>query len=93
MTLELVLASVGAAGIGLTAAYANSKNSRRIHFVENSELSDELDNLDIDVGASEKCLVCGAELDSDNVGAVVRQEGEYKAVCDRRKCLDTYDLK
>lgn len=92
MTVQLVLASIGAAGIGLTAAYAQSRNKRRIHFVENNELGDELDNLEIEVDAPEECLVCGDNLDPEDVGAVVRKDDEYKAVCEKQSCLDTYDI-
>lgn len=93
MTLLLISATVGAVGIGLaTALTVSNKNERRIHFVEDNDFSDELDDLDIEVSGSEECMVCGDELESEDVGAVVRKEGEYRAVCGKRTCLDTYDL-
>ena len=92
MITMLILASIGAVGVGLTAAYSVSRENRRIHFVEKNDISEELDDLEIEVSAGEECLVCGGELDAEDVGAVVKRGTEYRAVCSKRKCLDTYDL-
>lgn len=92
MTSALVLAPFLGAGIGMAAAYGVSKANRRVHFVKRDKLNQELDNLDIQVSSGETCVVCHDELDPDDVGAIVREEGEYKVVCNKPTCLDTYDI-
>lgn len=92
MTSPLVLAPFIGAGIGMAAAYGVTKANRRVHFVERDNLNQELDNLDIQVSPGETCVVCGDELDPDDVGAIVRDEGQYKTVCNKPTCLDTYDI-
>lgn len=77
----------------MAAAYGVSRRSnKRIHFVESDNLNDELDELEIEVNESERCAECGREVDPGNVGAIIRQDDEYRVVCEKEKCLDTYDL-
>jgi hypothetical protein len=92
MSTLLVLASFLGVGIGLAAAYGATHKQRRIHFVERDNLQKELDNLEIDVKRSETCVECGEEIDPDEVGAIVQVDGEYQVVCNKLKCLDSYDL-
>lgn len=92
MTSPLVLAPFIGAGIGMAAAYGVTRASSRIHFVERNNLTEELDNLDIQVGSAETCVVCGDELVPEDVGAIVQEGGDYKAVCNKPTCLDTYDI-
>lgn len=87
-----ILAPLAGVGIGMAAAYGVKRRNRRIHFVEQENLQNELDHFDIDVGPAETCVECGDELEPDDVGAVVRVEGEYKLVCQKPTCLDTYDI-
>lgn len=83
---------VVAVGIGTAAAYSATHGTKRIHFVERESLNSEIDNLDIEVGHSDTCVVCGDEVDPENVGAIVREDGEYRVVCTKSTCLDTYDI-
>lgn len=94
MSSALVLAPVLGAGIGLAAAYGvtQRQRNRRIHFVESDNLEDELDTLDISVGAAETCVECGDEVTPEEVGALIREDGEYRVICNKPTCLDTYDL-
>lgn len=73
-------------------AYGVTHRNRRIHFVERDNLKTELDNLNITLKHAEMCVECGEELEPADVGAVVREDGVYKAVCNKPKCLDTYDI-
>lgn len=73
-------------------AYGVTHKNRRIHFVERSNLKTELNKFDITVGPAETCVECGDELDPEDVGAVVREDGEYSVICNKQKCLDTYDI-
>lgn len=88
----LILAPILGVGIGLTAAYGVTHRQKRIHFVERDNLQTELENLDIEVSGSEVCVECGDELQPDEVGAIIQEDGEYRAICDQPECLDTYDL-
>jgi len=81
-----------AIGVGAAAGYSATHQNKRIHFVERENLTSELDDLDIELGQSDRCAVCGEEVNPDNVGAIVREEGEYVIVCDKPTCLDTYDV-
>lgn len=92
MNSLLILAPVFGAGIGLTMAYGVTHRNRRIHFVERDNLNRELENLDINVGHAETCIECGDDLDPEDVGAVVRESDEYRVVCNKPTCLDTYDI-
>lgn len=92
MNTFLILAPVVGAGIGLAAAFGVANRKERIHFVKRDNLNAELDDLDIDVGPAETCIVCGDELDPEDVGAIVREDGEYRVVCAKASCLDTYDV-
>lgn len=90
-----VLAPFVAAGIGTAAAYGATHReelTKRIHFVQEDNLSSELEDLDIEIDATETCVECGDEIPKDDIGAFVRVDGGYKAVCDKPKCLDTYDI-
>jgi len=93
MSILLILAAFGGVGVGLTAAYTVTNQDRRIHFVEQNDLNDELDDLEINVDSGEHCVVCGDEVEPSNVGAVVRYDDDYRVVCDKFSCLDTYDMK
>lgn len=88
----LVLAPLIGIGIGLVAAVGVTRRNRRIHFVERDNLESELDDLDVSIGGAETCVECGDELDPKDVGAIVRKDGEYRVVCNKPACLDTYDV-
>lgn len=88
----LLLGPLIAAGIGGAAAYGVTHKDKRIHFVEEDNLSEELDKFDISVSQAETCPICNDEVDSENVGAVIRVDDEYRVICDKSTCLDTYDL-
>lgn len=92
-SLEILVPLAGA-GIGMAAAYGATHKpwSKRIHFVERDSLQSELEDLDVDVAGSETCVECGDEIAPDEIGAVVRVDGEYQVVCDKFECLDTYDV-
>jgi hypothetical protein len=92
MSSFLILAPFFGAGIGLAAAYGITQKDRRIHFVERDNLNEEVEDLDIEIKSSETCVECGDEVNPENVGALVRDNGEYRVVCDKAKCLDTYDI-
>lgn len=92
MNSLLVLGPIIGAGIGMAAGYGVTHQSKRIHFVESEDLDKEMESLDIEVNETETCLVCGDELDSNHVGALVRENGEYRVVCDKTSCMDTYDV-
>lgn len=92
MEAILLLGPVLAAGVGGAAAYGVTHRQKRIHFVEEDNLSKELEEFDVSIGQAETCGVCGDEVDSENVGALVRDGDEYRIICDKPKCLDTYDL-
>lgn len=89
-----ILAPILGVGIGATAAYGatHSDWNRRIHFVKRENLQSEIDELDIEVAAKETCVECQEEISPDEIGAVVRDDGDYRVVCDTTECLDTYDL-
>lgn len=93
MNIILVLVPLLGAGIGLAAAATVTSQERRIHFVESNSLEEELDKFDINIGKAEHCVECGDEIGPGDVGAVVRNDkGEYKFVCEKSTCLDTYDV-
>lgn len=92
MSSLLVLIPALGVGIGLATAYGVTHTDRRIHFVEKENLNEELEDLDIRVGHADTCGECGDEIDPDDVGAIVRNNGEYKVICSRPACLDTYDI-
>lgn len=92
MNSLLILAPLVGVGIGLATAYGMTHRNRRIHFVERDNLQGEMDNLGIQAERSEACLECTDSLEPEEVGAVVREEGEYRVVCNKPTCLDTYDL-
>lgn len=92
MNSLLVLAPMIGVGIGLLAAVGVTRRNRRIHFVERDNIESELDDLDVSIGGGETCVECGDELDPGDVGAIVKEEGRYRAVCNKPECLDTYDL-
>lgn len=92
MNSLLVLAPLAGAGIGLAAAHGVARTDKRIHFVERNNLNEELDDLDIDVGHPERCVECGDEIDPNDVGAIIRENGEYRVICNKSMCLDTYDI-
>lgn len=92
-SLQLLAPLVGA-GIGAVAAYGATHRplNKRIHFVDRGNLESELDDLDIDVAGAETCAVCEREIQPSEIGAVVREDDDYRVICDRPECLDTYDL-
>lgn len=95
MSILQILAPFLAAGVGMAAAYGVTHSDdfkKRIHFVERDNLSSELEDLEIDIQGMETCEECGDEIPTKDVGAFVRVDGHYKAVCDKPKCLDTYDI-
>lgn len=92
MNTFLILAPMVGAGIGLAAAIGVANRERRIHFVKREQLNEELDDLDIDIGPAETCVECGDELEPEDVGAIVRVDGEYRVLCSKPSCLDTYDV-
>lgn len=94
MTSLLILAPLIAAGMGLTVAAGLSfaNRDRRIHFVSKGHLEEELDKFDVEVEDTEHCEVCGDEIESNDVGAVIKDNGDYIFVCKKPTCLDTYDL-
>lgn len=91
-SLMILLLPLVAVGIGTAAAYSATHSKRRIHFVDRGSLDSELENLDIEIDHSDTCVVCNDEVKPENAGAVVREAGEYKLVCDKSTCLDTYDI-
>jgi len=93
METLLILVPLLGAGIGSAAAFGATRRKRRIHFVEQNELEQELTDLDIEVSHQETCMMCGDDIEPDQIGAVVRDGDEYKVVCDKPRCVDTYDLK
>ncbi|MFP9192993.1 hypothetical protein ACLI4Q_15235 [Natrialbaceae archaeon A-CW1-1] len=92
-SLLALLPFIGA-GVGMAAAYGVTHRpfNKRIHFVKRENLQSQLDDLDIEVEGSETCLECGRQIQQNNIGAIVQHEGDYKAVCDKTICLDTYDI-
>jgi len=88
----MLLAPLIGLGVGTAAGYGVSRRNRRIHFVEGKDLPGELDEFDIDIDEVETCAVCGEEVNPENIGALVRENGDYRVVCDDPVCLDTYDL-
>lgn len=78
-----------AASTGVAAAYGVAKKpwKKRLHVVERDNLESELEDLDIE--PVEECSECGEEIQPEEIGAVVRQDGEYKIVCDKSQCLDS----
>lgn len=92
MNSLLILAPFIGFGIGSVAAYSYTRKDRRIHFVDRDNLKTELAELDIEVGSSETCVVCGDEVEPEDVGSIVKTDGEYKVVCQKSTCLDTYDV-
>lgn len=92
MNSFLALVPLVGVGVGLATAYGVTHRDRRIHFVERKNLETELTNLSIDVNRAETCIECGDEIDPEDIGAIVRENGGYRTVCEKQKCLDTYDL-
>lgn len=93
-TLAVLIPAFGVLGVGIgtAAAYRVSQGNRRIHFVEEDNLETELAHFDIDVEGAEECVECGDEINPEEIGAIVLEDGEYRVVCDDPVCLDTYDL-
>lgn len=81
-----------AVGIGTALAYRTTHKNKRIHFVERESLDSELKSFDIEVGQTDSCIVCDDEVNPENIGALVQEGDEYRVVCDKPKCLDTYDI-
>lgn len=92
MNSLLILAPLLGVGIGAAAAFGVSGRNKRIHFVERGNLDSELDDLEIEVENTEVCVECGDEVDPESVGAIVREGDEYRAICNKETCLDTYDI-
>jgi hypothetical protein len=92
MELTLLLVPLIGAGIGTAAACGATHRNRRIHFVKRENLDQELESLDVDVSNTSACTMCGDEVSPEDVGAVVKDNGDFKIVCDKRSCLDTYDI-
>lgn len=94
MSSWLVLAPLAAAGIGMAAAYGVTHKDweTHLHFVQRSNLEEELEDLEIELEALEVCVECGDTISPEEIGTVFLDEGEYKVVCDKRECLDTYDM-
>jgi len=76
----------------MAAAYSVQQRQRRLHFVERDDLDNELDELGIEVTHDEVCMECGREIESGEVGALVKIDGNYRPICNDSVCLDTYDL-
>ena len=91
--IEILVPIIGA-GFGMAAAYGATHKplSKRIHFVSRDNLKSELEDLEINIESGETCVECDDEIGTDEIGAVVREKGEYKIVCNNPKCLDTYDV-
>jgi predicted ABC-type ATPase len=92
MNTLLILAPLLGVGIGSVAAYSYTRENRRIHFVDRDNLNAELNELDIEIGSVETCAVCGDEINPDNVGSIVKIDGDYRVICQKPTCLDTYDV-
>lgn len=94
MTGTIIAGSILGIAVGTAAAYGkkNQEWTKRIHFVERDKLESELDELDIDVDEGETCAECGRSIDPKDIGLVFQHEDQYKVVCDRAECLDTYDI-
>lgn len=94
MSSMQILAPIVGAGIGIAAAYGATHKpwKKRVHFVERDNLESELEELDIEISGVETCELCGDEIPVEDIGAIVLDEGEYKIICDKPKCLDTYDV-
>jgi len=95
MNSLLVLAPMFGAGIGMAAGYGvtHRNRDRRIHFVDRGDMESELSDLDISVKSAETCVECGDDVGPGDVGAFVKEDGGYRAVCNNPACLDSYDLK
>lgn len=93
MQLTLLLVPLIGVGIGTAAAYGATHRNKRIHFVQRDNLNQELESLDIDVSKTTTCAVCGDEINPEDVGAMVRDNGDFKMVCNKTSCLNTYDIK
>lgn len=76
----------------MAAAYGKQHRQRRLHFVERDNLDAEIDDLDIEVSEDEVCAECGRETEQGEVGALIKENGRYKPICNNPVCLDTYDL-
>lgn len=94
MSNWLVLAPIVGVGIGMAAAYGakHGELEQRIHFASKQTLQEELDELDIELQEGETCEVCGDSISPDEIGTVYLDGGEYRIVCDKQICLDTYDI-
>ena len=94
MNSLVFLAPLFGAGMGMAAAYGttHSPMNKRIHFVERDNLESELEEFDVDFEETEVCGECGSRISPDEIGTIVKTDGDYKVICDDPECLDTYDV-
>jgi len=94
MSGTVIAGSLLGAAIGTAAAYGATQKEwhKRVHFVQRNNLESEIEDLDIEIKEGETCTECGASIEPEEIGLVYREDGEYKTVCNREECLDTYDL-
>lgn len=94
MNTWMILAPLVAVGIGMAGAYTTTHRNRNehIHFVKRDNLQTELLNLEIEIDEVETCIECSDEIKPEDIGAVIRLNGEYGVICSDRACLDIHDI-
>lgn len=88
----IVLTIVIGIGLGSTTAYgiSRSRRKKRIHFCKAENLEKELDRFDIELAQKDRCTVCGEEINPEDMGSIIENNGEYFAICNEQTCLDNY---